>query len=496
MRRAARKADKSYPVHRRLGENRQILEHQFQQNAEIQFREITFGTGRGTRRVLFLYTLGFTDMDALNQFVLPIFHDYFAGNHGRLTASHLKATMPLIIASVSENIEGIAAEIYRGMLVVIVDGINAGFAVDVANPPQRQPEEPRTEVSIRGPRDGFVEDIDINIALVRKRLPSSALRVEQFVVGMRTQTRVMFVYLSDIIDSQIVKDVRKRLGDIYVDGIMTSTQLEELLADTKHRLVPSFSYSGRPDFVGNALLKGRFAVFMDGTPAAVIGPANLALLFQSAEDDYINSPFLFVQRYLRFMGAVFSIFLPGLYVAIVTYHIDRIPINLLGTFVTARHGVPVPTPVEVLIMLGIFEMLREAGNRLPAGLGQTLAVVGGLIIGEAAIEAGLVSSTVLVITGTTAVASFTISNQSLAGSFVVFRLVIVVLSAILGEFGFLMGLYACLIYLSTIQSFGVPYLSPFSPFRPKDVRSTFGAQSTDTPHKRPTILRAKDQTRT
>lgn len=326
---------------------------------------------------------------------------------------------------------------------------------------------------------------------MRKRLPTDSLCTEQFTVGTRSQTRVSILYINDILDPAILAELKKRIQNIQTEAIYASSQFEAYLVDEKWSLVPRFSFTGRPDFVAGSLLRGRFAVVIDGTPTVILGPVNLSFLFQSAEDEYTLYPFLIIQRLLRFLGATISLILPGLYVAIVSYHIDRIPLTLLGTFVVARHGIPFPTPIEVLLILVLFEMLREAGNRLPAGLGQTLAVVGGLIIGQAAIDAGLTSPTVLVVTGTTAVASFTLSNQALAGALTIFRIVILLFASILGEFGFLLGVFAVLIYLSTVRSFGVPYLSPLSPWRTNDVIATITSMGSKLSRKRPLILRTR-----
>lgn len=473
-----------------------MFKEAFPDSQEIQYREVILGTTRFPRKVLLVYCEGMVDSDRILRDVFPMLTDYFLQlDSRRLTENQLAERLPINIQSTEHFLEPLVSQILRGLLVICIDGIDAAYVIDLSNPPNRQPEEPANEMSVRGPRDGFVEDLTTNISLVRKRLPTESLCTESFIIGVRSQTKVSVLYIRDVIDTSILTQLRKRLNSIHVDAVWASSQLEEFLADSKFFIVPLFAYSGRPDFVVSSLVRGRFVIVMDGVPTVLIGPGNLSLMLQAAEDEYMPYPFLVAQRALRFMGLLITVLLPGFYIAVTTYHQDQIPLVLLGTLVTSRRGTPFPTPLEAIIMLTLFELLREAGNRLPGNLGQSLAVVGGLIIGQAAIDAGLTSAIMLALVGVSGIAVFTIPNQSLAGILALFRLFIIIVSSILGEFGFLLASFAVIIYLSTVRSFGVPYLAPFSPLNARDLAYTFTSATANAPRKRPTILRTKDKRR-
>ncbi|GMA65690.1 spore germination protein [Alicyclobacillus fastidiosus] len=473
-----------------------MIEKTFSQTEEVVSRQVILGSSRRPRKVVFVYCKGMVDLDRFNRDILGILYEYFLQLDGcRLSAEQLEETLPIDLETTERLFDPLVPEIFRGHLVLLVDGIDVAYVANLSNPPNRQPEEPNTETSVRGPKDGFIEALETNVALIRKRLPTETLCTESFTIGVRTQSKVSLLYIRDIIDPSVLTQIRDRIQSIHVDAVYASAQLEEFLSDSKFFIVPMFAYSGRPDFVVGALLRGRFAIILDGTPTAIMGPTNMSFLLQSAEDEYISYVFLMLQRGLRFFGFLITLLLPGLYVAICTYHQEQIPLALLSTLATSRRGTPLPTSCEALLMLLMFELFREAGNRLPSKLGQTLTVVGGLVIGESAISAGMTSPTLLVVTATAAVASFTIPNQSLAGIIILFRFFILIVSSILGEFGFLISSFAVLVYLSTVRSFGIPYLTPFSPFHARDLSYTFNSVTAHQGRKRPIILRTKDQTR-
>lgn len=473
-----------------------MIEETFSQTEEVVSRQVMLGSSHRPRKVVFVYCKGMVDLDRFNRDILAMLYEYFLQLDGcRLSAKQLEETLPIPLETTERLFDPLVPQIFRGHLVLFVDGIDVAYVANLSNPPKRQPEEPTTESSVRGANDGFIEELETNVALIRRRLPTETLCTELFTIGVRTQSKVSLLYIRDIIDPSVLQQIRERIQSIHVDAVYASSQLEEFLSDSKFFIVPLFAYSGRPDFVVGALLRGRFAIILDGAPTVIMGPANLSFLLQSAEDEYISYLFLMMQRGLRLFGFLITLLLPGLYVAICTYHQEQIPLTLLSTLATSRRGTPFPTSLEALLMLVMFELFREAGNRLPSKLGQTLAVVGGLVIGESAIAAGVTSPTLLVVTATTAVASFAIANQSLAGIIILFRFFILIVSAILGEFGFLVSSFAVLVYLSTVRSFGIPYLTPFSPFHARDLSYTFNSVTARQERKRPIILRTKDQTR-
>ncbi len=428
---------------------------------DVKSQKLQFQTKAGSRAALLLYCEGLADTKQITHTIVPSLEEL-------LMSDQPPDTWHVAPLRFETDLENVITKVFQGTVAVFVDGIGKAYMLDISNPPNRIPEEPNTEVSIRGPRDGFVEELTVNVALVRKRLRTRSLACETFVLGRRSQTRAALLYMEDIINPEVRNEIRNRLSTINFDAVYTSSQLEQYLADSSFSIVPLFHYTGRPDQVVTSLLLGRFAILVDGLPTALIGPANFFLLLKSPEDYHVNYLYVIMERLVRLFGASLAVFLPGFYIAITTYHQDQIPLTLLATFITSRKGVPFPTPVEAFIMLILFEILREAGLRLPGVIGQTLAVVGGLIIGESAIRAGLTSPSMLVMIGTTVIASFTLINQSLLGVASVLRFGVLLLSSLFGLFGFLMSVFAMLTYLASLRSFGLPYLSPLSPFNWRD----------------------------
>jgi hypothetical protein len=389
-------------------------------------------------------------------------------------------------------LDQLEAPLFNGELILLFEGISSAFAIDVADPPARSPEETNAEITILGPRDGFIEEISVNIALIRKRLKTRSLAIERSSLGRRSRSHVALLYLKDVIRPELVEEARARLAKIDVDVIGGTQQLEDFLTDNKWSLFPLTEYTGRPDFVVAALLRGRFAILLDGAPTAIIAPANLTLIMKSGEDLHFNYLFVLFGKLLRMIGLVTALLLPGFYIAITTYHQDQIPLPLLATLVMSRKGVPFPTPLEAFLMLQMFELFREAGIRLPNTAGQPVAVVGGLIIGDAAIRAGMTSPTLLIVIAISAVAKFTLVNQALSGTVMVLRVVVLFVSSFFGIFGFLLSMFMILIYMANLRSFGVPYLAPISPFHFRDFVRAVLQIPFDLMSKRPKMLNTVD----
>ncbi|WP_026690469.1 spore germination protein [Alteribacter aurantiacus] len=354
--------------------------------------------------------------------------------------------------------EQLADYLYEGYVFVCFQNEEDVWFIHAAEMPIRQPEESVSEVSVRGPKDGFVEDISTNLGLIRKRLKTPSLVMEEFTIGERSKTKVTFVYLEDILSSKIRDEVRDKLSAVDVDLLTSSEQLEELIMDQKFSLFPLFNYTGRADFTANSLASGRFALVVDGAPNVLLAPGNISYMVKTAEDSYMSFYYSSVQILLRVLGLLITVFLPGFYTALTMHNLSQIPFPLLATISISRIGLPFSNFMEILVMLTMFELFKEAGARLPRGVGQTVAVLGGLIIGDAAIRGGITSPTMLVVVGVTAISSFTLVNQSLAGNLFLIRLYVLLFSWLAGLFGFFIASLSLLIYLSSLKSFGIPYL--------------------------------------
>nr|WP_310190426.1 spore germination protein [Bacillus sp. 3255] len=460
----------------------------FRKSADMKMETYELGDTEHLQSVLLFYCEGLTDTKPMNEYLLPRLTDLINKNFSMELDKKLK------LDRIYQK-EEIIDRVFSGELVLYFEQLNVIYTADTSSPPQRQPEESNTEISIKGPKDAFVEELSTNVALVRKRLRSNSLCYEQFTIGKRSRSKVALLYVNDITRTEIVDEVRSRLQHIQMDLLFSSSQLEEILSDSSRSLFPLLHYTTRPDFVVDCLARGRFIVIVDGAPTAVIGPANLTLLLKTPEDFYIPFYMSSFGLLFRFAGLVISLLLPGFWAALASFNLEQLPYPFVATISLSRIGLPMPAPLEGFLMIALFELFREAGERLPKAVGQTVAVVGGIVVGDAAIRAGLASTTFLVIAAITAVSSFTLVNQSLVGTVSIIRLFVLLCGSTLGIFGFNLSVIAIVVYLSSLKSFGVPYLAPLSPIRWKDIVMALLRKPWYMKTRRSDMLQTKDTTR-
>ncbi|MGA5689175.1 spore germination protein [Cytobacillus pseudoceanisediminis] len=391
-----------------------------------------------------------------------------------------------------ESFDDIITALLYGNIIIIFKDMEKALSLSMASGEDRSVTEPSTQTVIRGPKDGFVESISTNVRLLRRRIKNRNLRFEKFIIGSETNTSVYIGYMEGISNEKIVQEVRKRLGQIKVNAIFESGNIEELIADKSATPFPLALNTERPDAVASNLLEGKIAILVDGTPFVLVVPAVLVDFFSIAEDYYQNfmmGSFLRMIRYLSFMIALIT---PSLYVGILTFHHELLPTPLLLGIIAQREGVPFPAVIEVLLMEVTFEILREAGVRMPRAVGQTVSIVGALVIGQAAAEAGIISNIMVIIVAITAIANFVSPTYSFAAAARLLRFLLIIVSAFLGLYGVLIVLVFIVAHLSSLRSFGVPYLSPVAPFiieQQKDVFFRFPVWSM---RKRPAYLKSQN----
>lgn len=359
------------------------------------------------------------------------------------------------------TMEDIVQAVLSGDAVIMVDGFKKAIKIAIRGYPGRSVSETDTEVSVRGAKDSFVESMAINKVLIRRRIRDSKLKIEQIKVGVRSRTDVAIMYIQDIAEEGIVEEIKKRMNDFVIDGVLDSGMVEQLAEAHWHSPFPQFQSTVRPDKVASGILEGRIAVLIDNTPFILLLPTTANSFFQAADDYYNRWEIASFTRIIRYFAAFLAIALPGLYISIANFQSEMIPTSLTLSFAAAREGVPFSVVFEVIIMEVAFELLREAGIRLPGPMGNTIGIVGGLIIGDAAVSANLVSPIIVIIVALTAVASFTIPNEAFATAFRLSRYLVIVLSAWLGLYGFISALVLIFIHLSSLESFGIPYLMPY-----------------------------------
>ncbi|TMV45522.1 spore germination protein [Paenibacillus mesophilus] len=440
------------------------LRQLFDNSADVQIQAYRFADNNPGSFLLMIYSEGLCDSSQLGKIVLPeLSRAYEKDGFKHLSHGHVHGVLPLISFGSDVSEEQIMDAVFQGDLVISFQETNILYKLNISNRPDRTPEESTTEISIKGPKDGFVEDLTINVALVRKRLRTNTLCCETSVLGRRTRTKIGLLYIRDIIAPEVLTEVRKRLDKIDIDGIYSISQLEEALSDIKYTLFPLLDFTGRPDYAVTSLLAGRFVIMIDGNPMVLIGPATFALILKSPEDVHFSFQYVSLTRLIRLVSFWLAILLPGFWVALSGFHQDQIPFRLMATISMARIGLPLSIQMEMFLLLLLLEIFREAGVRLPSSIGQTLTVVGGFIVGDAAIRAGLVSPAVVVVGSITAVSTATLVNQSMGTMISVIRLAIFIISSVIGMYGFILGLILVVYYMSKLKSFGVPYWSPLSP---------------------------------
>ena len=348
-----------------------------------------------------------------------------------------------------------------GNVLVFVDGCDYALKIGDKGYPSLGVKETDSEKVIRGSNEGFSDSIKINTALVRRRIRSQNLKVKETTAGVRSNTTVDIMYMKDIAYPQVVTEIMKRLAKYEVDGVLDSGVIEQLAEKKWYSPFPEFQTTQRPDRAAMAVLEGRVVVLCDNSPIALILPTDFNSFLKTTDDYYNRFEAASFARIIRYVSAFLAMTLPGLYLAVTNFHTQILPTSLLLSFWEARIGCPFPEVVEVVLMELSFELLREAGIRLPGAMGNTIGIVGGLIIGQAAVDANLVSPIVVIVVAFTALCSFAIPSEEFAFSFRLLKFGFIALSAWLGYFGFLIGIYAVLVHLSRLESFGIPYLSPF-----------------------------------
>lgn len=360
-----------------------------------------------------------------------------------------------------DNICNLFDDILTGSAALIFDSIHLAITFEAKGFEKRSISEPTGENVIKGAKDSFVETIRVNTATCRRKIKSPNLVMEETIVGENSKTQVAIVYMKNIASKELVQEVKQRLDSIDIDRAITSGYIEEFIIDNKNSVFPQILFTERPDKFCSNIMDGRVGILIDGTPVSYIVPATLIMFIQAPEDyaqQYIISSII---RYIRYTAMFVTLLLPGFYVCITTFHLEMIPTELAISIAASREGVPFPMAIEVFIMLAAFELLVEAGIRLPKTIGQTVSIVGAVVVGQSAVQAKLLSPATVVIVALTAITSFIMPNQDFSNALRLWRFLIFLLSSFIGIFGLTSGLIFLIFHWSQMETFGVPYLSPF-----------------------------------
>lgn len=466
------------------------LKELFEKSQDIKFQEYTFQE----QKIQFITCEAMIDQQLLNEVIVARV-GFLCGNLSNDSLEKQVETRLYVpdLKKVKDQQEAMQL-VFLGHVLLYFEKDQLLFASNIAKKPNRSPEETRTEVTVKGPRDNFIEDIAVNIALIRKRLPTNSLCVEKFELGERSKTKVAILYFDDIADENILKQIKEQLKKVETDAIFSGEILMERINKANY-VFPRNDYTGRPDYTVQSLIRGRFIILVDGVSYAVVTPVNLFFLLKTSEDNEYPIYFGSLERFTRIIGILIGALMPAFWLALTTFHQDQLPFQLLATVLQADVGLPFPTILEMLIMVLMFELFREAGLRLPTVLGGTIGVVGGLIIGDAAIRAGITSPAMVVIIATSTIATFTLVNQSLVTSISIVRLFFIFFAGFFGLFGFFIALFFTLVYLSNIRVFGVPYMNIVTNINWKTIGKSIFRLPAKKYTKRPEMLNPQDATR-
>ncbi len=440
-----------------------------------------------------LYLTGLVDENLVSELIIKalVEHPMKLNENGSsidlLTAIE-KQVLNVSNVSISSDWNTIIHALLSGNTILLIDHINQAIIGGTSGGEWRSIEEPTAEITIRGPKDSFNESLKTNITLIRRRIKSPHLRFEKFQLGTITQTDVALVYIDGITDQQLIKEVKERLNRIEIDEILSSANIEELIQDSTFTPFPTILNTERPDIVANTLVEGKVIIIVDGTPFVLIAPTSFSQLFKAAEDYYQRYDFVTLLRVLRYIAFTTSLLGPSIYIALITFHQDLIPTTLVISLAAQREGIPFPAFIEAFIMEFTFEVLREAGIRMPRAIGQAVSIVGALVIGQAAVQAGIVSAAMVIVVAGTAIASFTTPAFNLAVAARILRFGMMVLAATMGLYGIIIGLIILVAHLCSLRSFGYPYLAPFAPFILEDQKEGIFRFPLWTRRKRPRLL--------
>ncbi|GGD57055.1 spore germination protein [Paenibacillus nasutitermitis] len=439
-------------------------------NSDLIVRTFCTNSGAGCA---ILYYRGMVDQKTIQEDILNGLFSLEAADAAvlRRQVFDLKQ-LPVADMKITANrSEGIMA-ILNGHVLLLIDGDQRMADFPVCSFQKRAIEEAPNESVLRGPRESFIESLEVNLTLIRRKIKTRKFKTESMLIGTETQTEVVIAYVQGTCKQELVDEVKKRLSSIQIDSILGNTYLEEFIEDSPYSPFPQLQYTERPDVVVASVLEGRVAIIVDGTPIVLLAPVTLFMLLQAAEDYYQRYVAASWIRWIRFIFLFLSLLLPSTYIAITTFHTEMIPERLLISIAASREVVPFPALIEALIMEIAFEALREAAVRIPKAIGQAVSIIGALIIGTAAVEAGIVSAFMVIIVSLTGIASFIVPHFDLGLALRLLRFPIMILAGVFGLFGIACGMLLIYLHLINLNSFGTPYLTPVAPLNVSDLKDT------------------------
>lgn len=443
-----------------LKDNIAVVEQLFQNCDDIVKKEFSLNRIGEPVSVYMVYVDGLTDNNMLQEHVISPLQRFQPEEQGDVFQAFFHSEIDMADLKEETSFDNVINSILRGDTALFVEGYAKVIIISSKKLPVRSIQESETEAVMRGPRDSFNESIRTCTALIRRRIKDPKCKVVQDKFGDRSRTDYALIYMEDLVPDGLVDQVKDQLAAYETDAIYDSGMMEHFMNQKWYSPFPIIQSTERPDKTASSILEGRVAIVVDNSPEVLLLPATFNTFFQASDDYYTQWSVATFARILRYIASILAIGLPGFYIAITSFHLEMLPTEMLLAIAQARSNITFPVVIEVLLMELEFELLREAGIRLPGPMGNTIGIVGGLIVGQAAVEAGLVSTIVVIVVALAALASFTIPNESFASAYRLLKFFLIIVSAIWGLYGFILGMLLLAIHLSGMTSYGVPYMVP------------------------------------
>lgn len=478
-----------------LAQNIKNLNNMLDEPDDLMIREFTIGQGK--HQAAIAYIDGLIDKELLQSDILENLQDLSVSEQAEADIQVCFDEIYQTFISINQiekgtTLDDVSNAILSGNTVFYLDGMDTVLVLDIKGGETRSIEQPITETLIRGPRTSFVENLGTNISLIRRILQAPNLRLKSSQVGRRSKKNLVVAYVDGIVNPEILQEVIRRLETIDIDDAPESGFIEQWIEDSFLSPFPQLLDTERPDVVTTGLLQGKVAIFLDGTPFVLLAPATFGDILKSPEDYYERWLYGTLLRFLRYIGAFLALFAPAIYISLVSFHQGLLPSKLAFSIAASREGVPFPALIEALMMVITMELLQEAGVRLPTPIGQTIGIVGGLVIGEAAVQAGIVSPVMVIVIALTAIASFTTPTFSLGIALRILRFGFMLAAGLLGLYGVFLVYIMVNIHLVNLKSFGVPYTTPFAPTMLRDMKDLILRAPRLMLMKRPEYLQTED----
>ncbi|MCM3538709.1 spore germination protein [Priestia endophytica] len=482
-------------IYSSLSANLDTIKQKTGNSSDIMIRQLKMGANFDIK-IAIVYVEGIVDNQSIQEFLLEsIMKDNHKETVNKQNAFDLISEDMITIGNVSSinTWNDLFLSLLAGDTLILVDETDQALSVGTKGGERRAITESSTQMVVRGPKEAFTESSETNIAMIRRIIKSPDLWVESMKIGRVTQTDVTMMYIHGIAHDQIIEEIRQRLHKIDIDSVLESGYIQQLIEDQTLTTFPTIYDTERPDIVAGNLLEGRIAIFVDGTPFVLIAPAVFIQFFQSAEDYYVRFDISTSIRFLRVVMFIISLIAPAAYVAVTTFHQEMVPTQLIVAIAAQREAVPFPAFIEALLMEVTFEILREAGIRLPKAIGSAVSIVGALVIGQAAVQASIVSPAMVIIVSITAIANFATPSFAMAISIRLMRFLFMICAAVFGFYGIILALLMMVVHLCSLRSFGIPYMAPLAPFIPSNNEDTVVRLPWWNLRKRPRLISANSR---